>query len=213
LRLLLAIDTASPDGIALACRPRTGGQPRVLVADEPRDHSRQLIPAVDELIAGRRRDIAAIGVCTGPGSYAGLRVGIATAESLAFALGVPVFGFGTFEAISLAAGRDCLAVHPAGREEFGARPFQGGRPFGPPRLVRAAELRAATALAGEGAATLGGREVGRGERVLAILEATAARLDAGQPPAGLEAFYLREPNITRPRRTPLRAAGQPQESN
>jgi tRNA A37 threonylcarbamoyladenosine modification protein TsaB len=131
---------------------------------------------------------------------------MATAESLALGLGIPVYGMTTFAAVARVAGADCLAVHPAGRDEYGAQRFEAGAPVGEPQLVPGEELRGIRRVAGEGGGALGGAEVGRQERVLALLGAVAERFAAGERPAGLEAFYLREPNVTRPRRTPLVAA-------
>ena len=45
-------------------------------------------------------DLTRIAVCTGPGSFTGLRVGIAAARGLALGLGVPVIGVTRFEAIA-----------------------------------------------------------------------------------------------------------------
>jgi tRNA threonylcarbamoyl adenosine modification protein YeaZ len=176
-------------------------------SDGVQGHSRELVPAIDALIAGHRESLGAIAVVTGPGSYAGLRVGIATAESLGLALGVPVHGVTTFDAVHEAAGdRAVTAIHPAGRSEFAVQRYDDAGQAGQPGLVAAEELAPLPDLAGEGAAALGGLEVSPRARARAALEIAERAFDHGVPSAGLEAFYLREPNVTRPKRTPLLAA-------
>jgi len=70
-------------------------------------HSQELLPAVQRLLerAGLRlNDLAAVVVGTGPGAFTGLRVGLATAKTLAHELGVPVIGIATSTALLDAAG-------------------------------------------------------------------------------------------------------------
>ncbi len=205
---ILAIDSASPAGVALAYRAEAGGDVVTFAADGPQDHSRQLIPAIERVV-GDVRGLRAIGVASGPGSYAGLRVGIATAESLGLGLGVAVYGVRTFEAAARAAGIATGAlVHPAGRGEFALQRFTEGTADGAPSIATAGDLPADSDLAGEGAGGLGGREVGRGERAAAIIEIVEARLAVAEAPAGIDAYYLREPSVTRPKRTPLAPGGR-----
>ncbi len=66
----------------------------------------QLVPDVAAFLAAhgvRRDDLAGIGVGVGPGSYTGLRSGIAAALGLGRALQVPVAGSGTLEAMAFGA--------------------------------------------------------------------------------------------------------------
>lgn len=199
---ILAIDTASSeialavavDGAIVATTTVEGGQ----------DHSRLLLPAIDAILGARRADLAGIAVVRGPGSYAGLRVGVATAHGLALAMGLPVRGISTLAAVARAAGLpEVTAVHPAGRGEFAAQLFVEGEASGPIRAVQPDALQGLTT-AGEGASQFGGTEVSAETRIQAALLALLPSFtEAENEP--VDALYLREPNITVPRR-PLNAA-------
>jgi tRNA threonylcarbamoyl adenosine modification protein YeaZ len=87
--LTLAISTSSP-ALSLALSDGLN-----LVAHDHRligrGHAEALVPAIEALMAGRRAD--AIIVDIGPGSFTGIRIGIAAARALGLAWGVPVTGF------------------------------------------------------------------------------------------------------------------------
>jgi tRNA threonylcarbamoyladenosine biosynthesis protein TsaB len=98
-----------------------------------RQHSTQLLPAVRDILARQNVDkgaLTAIFVCTGPGGYAGLRVGVATAKGLAFAMGIPIVGVGRLEAEAYQhadCGRPVCALHRAGRGELAWAVYEGPR--------------------------------------------------------------------------------------
>jgi tRNA threonylcarbamoyl adenosine modification protein YeaZ len=205
---ILAIDTAS-ERFALAWQDATGVL-RALLSEEARDHSRQLIPAIEQVTDGAAASIEAIIVITGPGSYAGLRVGIATAEGLALSRTVPVFGVGTMEA---AAGNeptegDWTIIHPVGRGDFAVQMWRDGAPIGDIHTAHRDEL-SGPRLKGEGAGPLGGIEVGPAARAASAIALRREAIARGDAPAGVEAFYIREPHITRPRRAAM-GAGRPE---
>ncbi|MGH2607983.1 MAG: tRNA (adenosine(37)-N6)-threonylcarbamoyltransferase complex dimerization subunit type 1 TsaB [Tepidiformaceae bacterium] len=195
MNTILCIDTASAAfALALAVDGRVE---RSLQRDSHQDHSRLLLSAIDDL-TGADRALAGLVVVRGPGSYAGLRVGIATAEGLALAGRVPLAGVATLDAVIRASGlSEGLAIHPAGRDEWAAQPFREGRPTGPMQAVITAAL--AGILCGEGAGALGGTEVAPEDRCRAALEIGLTLLADGHH-GGVDAIYLREPHITRPRR-------------
>lgn len=66
-------------------------------------HSEQLMPSIDYLLDKleyRPCDIDAIGVCVGPGSFTGIRIGIAAANAMALALKIPIVGISSLEAMA-----------------------------------------------------------------------------------------------------------------
>jgi tRNA threonylcarbamoyladenosine biosynthesis protein TsaB len=92
--LYLGLDTASAF-LALALWSPRGGTVADVCEEVGRDHARRLPGALDALFeaaARAPRDLAGIAVGVGPGSYTGLRVGVATAQGLAKGLGVPLRG-------------------------------------------------------------------------------------------------------------------------
>ena len=86
----------------------------------------------------------AIAVTEGPGSFTGIRVGLAAAHGLGLALGIPVLGVSCFEAIASATPTDGAAlmiVIDSRRTELFVQSFDSaGAPLGEPFLATAAEL-------------------------------------------------------------------------
>lgn len=192
---ILGIDTASARfAVGLAFAPEE--EVRIEEQEAGQDHSRLLLSAVRAILGSAPNALEGIVVVTGPGSYAGIRVGVATAQALAFAWGVPVFGVGTLEAAAAACSQEEITiVHPAGRGEFAMQKWANGHPAGPIVVVPGGELRK-PGLAGEGAGAFGGTEVGASARLTAALKLVAA----GSRAPGADVTYLREPNITVSRR-------------
>ena len=195
MNTILCIDSAS-ERFALAVD--RDGDIRSFESSEPQEHTRQLLPAIQQLLGDDFPD--AILAVTGPGAYAGIRVGLATAEGIAIARDIPVFGIGTLEAVALTWAKPgpVRVIHPAGRGEFAMREFKGAAPTGPLRLVTPESL--VPPFAGEGAGAFGGEEITPLARCLAAIRDCAPRIRAGELDPGAEPFYLREPNITVSRR-------------
>ena len=101
--LTLALDTsANTASVALARDGVIIGNIRL---NAGLTHSQTLLPAVDSLLTltGVSRDnLDKIAVCTGPGSFTGLRIGVAAAKGLAMALGVKVVPLATLQTIAAA---------------------------------------------------------------------------------------------------------------
>lgn len=92
--LYLGLDSAS-SYLALALWAARGGTVASICEEVGRDHARRLPEALTQLleqIGAAPHDLAGITVGLGPGSYTGLRVGIATAQGLARGLGLPLRG-------------------------------------------------------------------------------------------------------------------------
>ncbi|MCI0463428.1 MAG: tRNA (adenosine(37)-N6)-threonylcarbamoyltransferase complex dimerization subunit type 1 TsaB [Gemmataceae bacterium] len=85
--------------------------------DEARRHARDLVPAVAELLAAQGwqpRDLEGVLVSRGPGSYTGLRVGIMSAKTLAYATGCVLLAVDTFAAIAVQAPEEAWTVDVLG---------------------------------------------------------------------------------------------------
>jgi tRNA threonylcarbamoyl adenosine modification protein YeaZ len=69
-------------------------------------HGEELLARLDEALAEAgttRRALTAVVVGTGPGSFTGLRIGLATAKTIAYALSIPICGVSSTRALALAA--------------------------------------------------------------------------------------------------------------
>ncbi len=128
---MLGIETATAlGGVALVDEDgRILGEITLLGRES---HSERIIPAVAELLAtlgASPGDLAAVAVSSGPGSFTGLRTGVASAKGLAFSRGVPLYGVPTLAALAANATAGCgpvCAVLNARRGEVFRALFQAG---------------------------------------------------------------------------------------
>ena len=103
--LILAIDTATP-ATSLALTRGTRGQGAVVASLELSSnvtHSRRLLTGIDWLmkeVGVDWNEIEAIGISLGPGSFTGLRIGMATAKGLATAANVQLVGVSTLDSLA-----------------------------------------------------------------------------------------------------------------
>lgn len=99
--LTLAMDTATRVAAVGIC-----DGPRVLAAYEinmGHTHAEGLVPQLEQLLQRtglKPSDLELIAVSNGPGSFTGLRIGLATAEAMAYALHIPLVGVSTPEALA-----------------------------------------------------------------------------------------------------------------
>jgi tRNA threonylcarbamoyl adenosine modification protein YeaZ len=90
---------------------------------------------------GDLKGIQGVAVGLGPGSFTGLRVGLAAAKTLIYARRLPIAGVSSLQALAFGhAGLVCAATE-ARRNELFTQLFRGGVPQGEVRVVLAAELR------------------------------------------------------------------------
>lgn len=178
---LLALDTATNTVVVVAGGP--DGRPLGQETFEGRyRHSQELLPAVARLVDRlelRLGDLAGIVVGTGPGTFTGLRVGLATAKTLAHELAVPVVGVSTAEALLDAVDDAALLLLPAGaRERVLVLPGQA------PRIVRSdwewTALPGSTALAVDLEGRAQPDELACGRQAVERLGATILRLGAAR---------------------------------
>jgi tRNA threonylcarbamoyladenosine biosynthesis protein TsaB len=120
--LLLVIDTATRQGVV----GLADGDGALLAAEawtSGHRHGEELLSHLDNILArlaASPQHIKWIAVGIGPGSFTGLRIGLATAKTLAYGLGVPLVGIPTTHALALAAakpGREVVVALPAGAHD------------------------------------------------------------------------------------------------
>jgi tRNA threonylcarbamoyladenosine biosynthesis protein TsaB len=112
---------------------------------EPPGHSRELMPAVAELMekAGIGWDeVAGVAVGVGPGTFTGLRIGVATARALATAARIPLHPVSSLTALAAASDAPlAVPVIDARRGELFAALVRDGEPLTEPFLTRPEHLR------------------------------------------------------------------------
>jgi tRNA threonylcarbamoyladenosine biosynthesis protein TsaB len=215
--LLLGIDTAGPVvGVALLSGEVVEGSWSARVA---RGAEARLTPAIAELLQGRRPE--AVAVAVGPGTFTGLRVGVATALGLATALGVPVVPVPSLMArAAMAPGEPrVLALLDARKGRFYGGLFDARTPvpaaLGGEHDLPLEELIAVdpAVVVGEGAVVTHEACAAAGHRVLPFLERQPAVWLAGLgrllrergeavAPEMLQIRYLRPPDASPPEDLP-----------
>jgi tRNA threonylcarbamoyladenosine biosynthesis protein TsaB len=213
---LLLLETSGRSGLVALAEGETVCAVRRL--DEARRHARDLAPTVAELLAERGwapRDLTAVVVGRGPGSYTGLRVGLMAAMTLAYATGCALVALETFAVLAHQAPNDVLLLDVIADAQQGkvyrqafARPAAGAplravspltiEPFqdwvtagAPPACVTGPGLRAYRSRLPAGVVVL---DESLGEpQALSLLRLGRARLAAGErdDPLTVEPLYLR----------------------
>jgi tRNA threonylcarbamoyl adenosine modification protein YeaZ len=214
--LLLGLDTATP---AVTVALHDGVQPLAqLVTVDAHRHAELLAPAIAKAIAdagATQPDLTGIVAGVGPGPYTGLRVGLVTARVLGAALGIPVYGLCSLDAIAAdvaagdgagLAGDFLVATDARRRELYWARYDRAGRRIFGPEVSRPAEIPAAgLPAAGEGPMLypeILPNGLGPAYPAAATLcRVAVAAIAAGDPDKVLlppEPLYLRRPDAREP---------------
>jgi tRNA threonylcarbamoyladenosine biosynthesis protein TsaB len=207
--IVLGLDTClSSCSVAVLDGERFRASAREVMA---RGHQERLAPMARDVMAeaGLAFDrLDRIAVTVGPGSFTGLRVGIAFAKGLALALGRPAVSVGALEALACEADGLVFAVVDARRGQLYLQGFEDGRALMAPDALDAGTAAARIAelamgrpftLVGSGAPLLAG--LAPDARVIAAEGADArhvARLGQGRDPAPLRPLYLRAPDARLP---------------
>lgn len=209
--LILGLDTATE---SVGAAVLDTGADRVLarlVHVGPAAHGEQLAPLVAGVLAAaglRPGDLSGIGVGRGPGPYTGLRVGLAHAEVLGLALGIPVHGVCTLDALAAQAraeglaGELLVATDARRREVYWARYDHRGVRVAGPAVGPAADVpdRHLPAV-GAGAARYPDQFADPRPPLHpdpAWVARLAARSQAAGDPPELAPLYLRRPDATAP---------------
>ena len=215
---ILGFDTSTAASSACVLRP-DGEQFEVLPAParlvERPAHATELLPAIGDVMARADvdfRDLDAIAVGLGPGTFTGLRIGIATARALAKANGLPVRGVSSLAALAAGMTGDArLPLIDAKRGEVYAALFHGDDERWPPAVLgigalveRLREAAVTPSAAGDGSLRFrdelqaAGVAVAPAESPLHVVSAGhLCRRALGAPdvaPEQVVPHYLREPD-------------------
>jgi tRNA threonylcarbamoyladenosine biosynthesis protein TsaB len=205
--MLLTFDTATP---LVTVALHDGADTVVeLSSDQPMKHGEQLAPLIAAALerAGIvRQELTALGVGVGPGPFTGLRVGLVTARTLGFVLGIPVYGMCTLDVLAVeavatgAVSSDFAVATDARRKEvyFATYDLDGSRLDGPV-VDKPVALATGLPVVGEGAQLYAGAfpnpagptRPSAGWLAHAIAEEKAELLDP-------EPLYLRRPDAAVP---------------
>lgn len=209
--LVLALDTTTRGG---SCALAREGRMLIERSTESAEYAARLpgdLMALLDQAAVTLAEIELFAVATGPGSFTGLRIGIATMQGLAFASTRPLVGVSTFDALAHRANAPRTATWiDAWRGEVYTALYQDGETVGEPSVSRPerviADIRGtATCFIGDGAATyreLIERELGKAATIadpiapplagtIAHLATAAARRGEAPPPHAIRPLYVR----------------------
>jgi tRNA threonylcarbamoyladenosine biosynthesis protein TsaB len=197
--VIIALDSASPDQSVAVADSSASAVTDAAWTSGP-GQATELLPRLLGLIDGRGAalgDVRAVAVGLGPGSFTGLRVGLALAKGLASGLEVPIIGIGSLDAWLEAVPGAAAALVRAGSAEAWAR----SRDESEPRLLRFDDISAT----GRGVHLVAPRELAGalgliraeppegGAAAVARLAARRLRDGATDDLASLEPVYLRPP--------------------
>ena len=221
--VILALDAAGlACSVAIGVGDRVAGSERISIVY---GQAESLLPLVDRVIAAAALTPAAIDVVAasvGPGSFTGIRAGLAAARGIAIGVGAPLLGVSSFAAVAATVPRrGChrflLVALESRREDLYVQLFdQISSPMAEPTAILPAALtEAVDAMIGRGRLLVAGDAANRASSALAERPDTAV-LDASAPDAvgvlqaavsltrcgksgnAARPLYLRAPDVTLP---------------
>lgn len=166
--MILAIDT-STEMCSIALYKTEEGVAAEQTWHSGREQTTQLIPNIQKLmslVGATTRDLTGLAVATGPGSFSGVRIGISAGKSMAYALGLPIWGVPSldilaYQQVAVTAAQVC-AVLNAGRGRLAwavyrtrgtkwqrLTPYTNSTPEEMADAVKAIETNVATLFCGE----------------------------------------------------------------
>lgn len=213
--MILAIETSTPHASLAVLDATDGAVLREWDFVSERAHNAVIFDPVTEVLAAYRDSLRGIAVGLGPGSYGGVRVGLAVANGLSLVLGAPVTGVSSLEAWDSPV-PSYTVLGDARRKTFFRARVEGRRLAGEPELLAAEDaVVAITAEIAAGAGPFFTADPAVSEAIPGVIlsfpraAAVAARAlagGAGTVGSGVggeiaipEPHYLRAPYITVPR--------------
>ncbi|GGF42398.1 tRNA (adenosine(37)-N6)-threonylcarbamoyltransferase complex dimerization subunit type 1 TsaB [Marmoricola endophyticus] len=153
--MLLGLDTATTRvTVALHDGERVVAQ---RTADEAMRHGELLAPAIEAVLAevgALPSDVTAVAAGAGPGPFTGLRVGLVTARTMAFALGVPAYAVCTLDVLAAEAVdaglEDFVVATDARRKEVYLAVYAGGVRTAGPVVTRPSDAATEALVVGRG---------------------------------------------------------------
>jgi tRNA threonylcarbamoyl adenosine modification protein YeaZ len=209
--LVLALDTATPTLVVGLARWSADTGTEVLAErtlPSGNRHAELLTPTIREVLTGagvRMPQLDALVVGLGPGPFTGLRVGVVTAAALGDAVGTPVHGVCSLDAVG--SGARSVVTDARRKEVHWAVYDAAGERVAGPGVVRPEDAPVTDPVVGDARfAERLDREVSPAEVTTAgLLRAAVPLLD--RPPAPLEPLYLRRPDAVPP--TARKTVSQP----
>jgi tRNA threonylcarbamoyladenosine biosynthesis protein TsaB len=215
----LAIETSgSACSVALLLPGAGAGRPPAHeIMATSHGHATALAPMIARIARAAEIELTAlkaIAVSCGPGSFTGIRVGLATARAMALAIACPIVGIGTFQALAATTSRSggplaarSLVVLDSRRSDLFAVELDADlHELSPPALLTAEQIEARCRQ--EGVALIADAELttlaGLGglsatADAVAVAELAMRRPDLCRP---AEPIYLRPPDISQPKKRP-----------
>lgn len=197
--IVLAVETAADVGSAAVWSPEGAHS---IPLTERRRHGTSIGPACDAAMRGRgvsARDLTAVAVGLGPGSYTGARIAVAFAKTMAFTLDLPLVGLSGFMAAAAdsgaAPGTEVVVLAPGHKTRVYGAAYRVGaageipEELSPPALWDESELRTAYA----DAVVVGGADASPDVSAATLARLAVRWLEAGRDPSDvrtLEPLYL-----------------------